>query len=113
MMPRAGSPGMNADPFDLQRFVDAQAPVHGCVLDELRAGRKRTHWMWFVFPQLAGFGHSATAQRFAIHGMRDAGTAFCRPDRIRIVRIVGEARDDVPVQVRHLVAERGEVDLFR
>lgn len=51
---------------DLQRFVDAQAPVFARVLDELRAGEKRTHWMWFVFPQIEGLGHSAMARRFAI-----------------------------------------------
>ncbi|MFG3757068.1 DUF1810 family protein, partial [Klebsiella pneumoniae] len=44
------------DPYALQRFVDAQEPVYGQVLAELRAGAKRTHWMWFVFPQLAGLG---------------------------------------------------------
>ena len=48
----------DADPFNLQRFVTAQAPVFGTVLAELRAGRKRTHWMWFIFPQLAGLGRS-------------------------------------------------------
>jgi uncharacterized protein (DUF1810 family) len=64
-----------SDPFQLQRFVDAQAPVYADVLRELRAGRKTTHWMWFVFPQLAGLGHSATAQRYAISG-RDEARAY-------------------------------------
>ena len=50
-----------SDPFDLQRFVDAQRPVHDQALAELAAGRKRSHWMWFVFPQLAGLGSSPTA----------------------------------------------------
>jgi uncharacterized protein (DUF1810 family) len=54
------------DPFDLQRFLDAQSSVYALVLDELRRGRKQSHWMWFIFPQLAGLGHSAVAQRFAI-----------------------------------------------
>ena len=49
------------DPFDLERFVEAQAPLFERVLRELRAGRKRTHWMWFVFPQLRGLGHSSIA----------------------------------------------------
>jgi len=57
---------------DLQRFVDAQDPVWDDVLAELRAGRKRTHWMWFVFPQVAGLGRSATAQHFALGGLDDA-----------------------------------------
>ena len=54
------------DPFDLQRFLDAQAPVYARVVDELRRGRKQSHWMWFIFPQLAGLGHSSMARRFAI-----------------------------------------------
>ena len=60
------------DPFDLQRFLDAQAPIYPRVVDELRRGQKQTHWMWFVFPQLAGLGHSAMAQRFAIASREEA-----------------------------------------
>jgi uncharacterized protein (DUF1810 family) len=63
------------DPFDLQRFVDAQAPVYEQVLRELRAGRKTSHWMWFVFPQVAGLGYSSMAQRYAISG-RDEAVAY-------------------------------------
>ena len=63
------------DPFDLQRFLDAQAPIYPRVVDELRRGQKQTHWMWFVFPQLAGLGHSAMAQRFAI-GSREEAVAY-------------------------------------
>ena len=63
------------DPFDLQRFLDAQAPVYPQVLAELRRGRKQSHWMWFIFPQLAGLGHSAMAQRFAI-ATRDEADAY-------------------------------------
>jgi uncharacterized protein (DUF1810 family) len=51
---------------DLLRFVDAQAPIYGQVIEELTAGCKRSHWMWFIFPQLMGLGHSAMAQRYAI-----------------------------------------------
>jgi uncharacterized protein (DUF1810 family) len=51
---------------DLTRFVEAQAPVWTHVLAQLRAGRKQSHWMWFVFPQIAGLGHSAMARHFAI-----------------------------------------------
>ncbi|OBH62267.1 calpastatin [Mycobacterium colombiense] len=61
------------DPFDLKRFVDAQEPVYGDVVDELRAGRKRSHWMWFVFPQLRGLGGSAMAARFGIASREEAG----------------------------------------
>jgi uncharacterized protein (DUF1810 family) len=60
------------DPFDLQRFVDAQAPVYPRVLAELRGGHKQSHWMWFIFPQLAGLGFSAMAQRFAIRSREEA-----------------------------------------
>ena len=60
------------DPFDLQRFLDAQSSVYPLVLDELRRGRKQSHWMWFIFPQLAGLGHSAVAQRFAIASRAEA-----------------------------------------
>jgi uncharacterized protein (DUF1810 family) len=63
------------DRFDLQRFVDAQAPVYQRVLAELRQGRKQSHWMWFIFPQLAGLGHSAMAQHFAI-ASRDEASAY-------------------------------------
>jgi uncharacterized protein (DUF1810 family) len=60
------------DLFDLQRFVDAQAPVYPRVLAELRQGRKQSHWMWFIFPQIAGLGHSPMAQRFAIASRAEA-----------------------------------------
>src|SRR5476651_1694361 len=60
------------DPHDLQRFVDAQEPVIERVRAELAQGRKRSHWMWFVFPQIAGLGFSAMAQRFAIGSRAEA-----------------------------------------
>src|SRR5205085_5573507 len=58
--------------FDLQRFVDAQSPIYSRVLAELRAGEKRTHWMWFIFPQLAGLGHSQMSQTYAIASLDEA-----------------------------------------
>jgi uncharacterized protein (DUF1810 family) len=61
-----------SDPFDLKRFVDAQAPVYRSVVDELRGGRKRSHWMWFVFPQLRGLGGSPTAVRYGISSLEEA-----------------------------------------
>lgn len=60
------------DPFDLNRFVTAQAPVYGQVIGELRDGRKRSHWMWFVFPQLRGLGGSPTAIRYGIASLDEA-----------------------------------------
>jgi len=70
----AGDPGPADDPFDLARFVSAQdtGGTYGRAVGELRAGRKRTHWMWFVFPQIAGLGHSSTAQRFALGSLAEA-----------------------------------------
>ncbi len=60
------------DSFDLQRFIEAQATIYPRVVEELSHGRKRTHWMWFVFPQIAGLGFSAMAQRFAIGSPAEA-----------------------------------------
>jgi uncharacterized protein (DUF1810 family) len=68
-----------SDRFDLARFVDAQAPVYRQVVAELSHGRKQSHWMWFIFPQLAGLGFSAMAQRFAIVS-RDEATAYLQHD---------------------------------
>jgi uncharacterized protein (DUF1810 family) len=60
------------DPYDLKRFTEAQDRVYDEVRAELKSGRKRTHWMWFIFPQIAGLGHSAMAQRYAISSAREA-----------------------------------------
>lgn len=65
--------------FNLERFVQAQAPVYADVLDELRAGRKRSHWMWFAFPQIAGLGLSPTAQHFAIASLDEAAAYLAHP----------------------------------
>ncbi|WP_286192247.1 DUF1810 domain-containing protein [Roseomonas genomospecies 6] len=67
------------DPFDLQRFVNAQEPVFATVLEELQAGRKRSHWMWFVFPQLRGLGRSATAQFYGIASLDEARAYLAHP----------------------------------
>ena len=61
-----------SDPYDLQRFVEAQEAVYGGVVTELGQGRKRSHWMWFIFPQIAGLGFSAMAQRYAIASRAEA-----------------------------------------
>src|SRR5436309_2302397 len=60
------------DPFDLARFVTAQEPVFPTVLAELKAGRKRTHWMWFIFPQLRGLGRSSMAMFYGIASLHEA-----------------------------------------
>jgi uncharacterized protein (DUF1810 family) len=63
---------VTSDIFDLTRFVNAQAPVYETALAEIRSGRKRSHWMWFIFPQLAGLGSSDTARHFAIRSREEA-----------------------------------------
>lgn len=65
--------------IDLDRFVKAQEPVFERVLAELRAGEKTSHWMWFVFPQIRGLGHSPTAQRFAIASRAEAEAYLSHP----------------------------------
>jgi uncharacterized protein (DUF1810 family) len=80
---------------DLVHFVDAQAHVYRQVVDELTDGRKRTHWMWFIFPQLTGLGHSVIAQRYAIRDLDQARRYLADP-------ILGSRlRHDVQVMTRH------------
>jgi len=67
------------DPFKLQRFVDAQDLVYRSVISELRAGVKQSHWMWFVFPQVAGLGRSATAELYAIQSLDEAKAYLTHP----------------------------------
>ncbi len=69
-----------SDPFELQRFVDAQASgVYDRAVRELRNGRKQSHWMWFVFPQIAGLGRSEMAREFAISGLPEARAYLAHP----------------------------------
>jgi uncharacterized protein (DUF1810 family) len=91
------------DPYDLQRFVDAQEHIYRTVTAELAAGRKRSHWMWFVFPQLRGLGSSPTAVRFGI-SCADEARAYLAHDllgsRLRecarlVARIDGRSARDV------------------
>ena len=67
------------DPYALQRFLDAQDPIFEHVLAELEAGYKQRHWMWFVFPQLAGLGSSSMAQRYGISGIAEAQAYLAHP----------------------------------
>jgi uncharacterized protein (DUF1810 family) len=81
---------MANDPYDLDRFVTAQGPVIARVRDELGRGRKTSHWMWFVFPQIAGLGMSAMSQRFAIRSLDEARAYLAHPDLgPRLVECVG------------------------
>lgn len=80
---------------DLIRFIEAQDGVHGRVREELAAGRKRSHWMWFVFPQLEGLGHSAMARRYAIRDLDQARRYLADP-------VLGDRlRQDVELTLRH------------
>ena len=68
-----------SETFNLERFTQAQAPVYEGAVAELRAARKRSHWMWFIFPQLAGLGRSAMAQRYAITSLDEARAYLAHP----------------------------------
>jgi uncharacterized protein (DUF1810 family) len=91
------------DPYDLQRFLDAQEPVIARAMDELKQGRKRSHWIWFVFPQIAGLGHSPMAQRYAISSLDEAESYMRHPvlgrrleDCVRLVnQVEGRAIADI------------------
>jgi len=65
--------------YDLQRFVDAQADTYAAALEEIRSGRKRSHWMWFVFPQIEGLGRSETARHYAIASRDEASAYLAHP----------------------------------
>jgi uncharacterized protein (DUF1810 family) len=92
------------DLYNLQRFVDAQDPVYAQVCDELKHGHKRSHWMWFVFPQIQGLGASATARRFAISSLAEAEAYLSHP-------ILGPRLRE-STQLVNLVNERSIEDIF-
>jgi len=88
---------------DLRRFLDAQAPIYTRVLQELAAGEKRSHWMWFVFPQLRGLGSSAMAQRYGLAG-RAEGEAYVRhsilcPRLVECTRLVLAVRGKTALDI--------------
>jgi uncharacterized protein (DUF1810 family) len=68
-----------SDPFDLERFVAAQRGVYADVVDELGAARKTRHWMWFIFPQVLGLGHTAASRRYAIRSLQEARAYLAHP----------------------------------
>jgi uncharacterized protein (DUF1810 family) len=70
---------MAPDSFDLQRFIDAQDGTYGQATAELRRGRKTSHWIWFVFPQITGLGHSETSRRYAITSLAEARAYLAHP----------------------------------
>jgi len=89
--------------YDLERFVEAQERVYADVLDELRSGRKTSHWIWFIFPQVAGLGHSSMSQRYAIESLDEARAYLNHPvlgARLRecarlILAIDGRTAEDI------------------
>jgi uncharacterized protein (DUF1810 family) len=90
-----------SDPFKLQRFVDAQSGVIDRVYSELRGGQKRSHWMWFVFPQISGLGSSMTAQKFAISSLAEANAYLdhsVRGPRLRTCTALVNAIEDHSIE---------------
>jgi uncharacterized protein (DUF1810 family) len=98
------------DPYDLHRFVAAQdaGGTYSAALAELRAGAKRSHWMWFVFPQVAGLGRSATAQHYAIRGLAEARAYLAHP--VLGPRLRECARTLTALDTRDPVAVFGGID---
>ena len=89
------------DPYNLQRFVDAQAGVIDQVRSELRAGRKQSHWMWFIFPQLRGLGSSPMAERYGISSRAEAELYLAHPvlgPRLRECTEIANAVQDASVE---------------
>ena len=72
-------PDNESDPHQLQRFIEAQQRSYDGALAEIRSGRKRSHWMWYVFPQIDGLGRSSTAQYFSIKSIAEAEAYLCHP----------------------------------
>ena len=91
------APSRSGDPFDLQRFVDAQEPAYARVCRELAAGQKQSHWIWYIFPQLRALGRSSTAVRFGIGSRAEAVAYLTHPmlgsRLIECVRLMLAARD--------------------
>lgn len=78
-MTDANQPGAADDPFNLRRFVEAQAGAYERALAEIKNGFKRSHWMWYVFPQFAGLGFSSTSQHYAIKSLKEAEAYLAHP----------------------------------
>ena len=91
-----------SDPFDLARFVDAQAQAIAAARAELAAGRKQSHWMWFVFPQIAGLGSSAMAQRYAIGSADEARAYLAHPVLGSRLRDLTELANEAPGSAREV-----------
>jgi uncharacterized protein (DUF1810 family) len=109
-----------SDPFDLERFVAAQRPGYDDVLEELRRGRKTGHWIWFIFPQIAGLGQSAMSRRYAIGSLAEARAYLEHPilgPRVRqsaalLLETPGSTAEEIlgPIDARKV---RSSMTLFR
>jgi uncharacterized protein (DUF1810 family) len=99
------------DPFNLKRFLDAQEPVIATAMRELARGEKRSHWMWFVFPQIAGLGASPMAQRYAIASRDEAACYLAHPVLGPRLRECAEAL--LRVEGRTAASIFGEVDAMK
>ncbi len=92
-----------SDIYNLYRFLTAQAPTYDTILDELRAERKASHWIWFIFPQITGLGHSAMAQQFAIGSLDEAKAYLQHPvlgPRLRectqlVLNVAGRSAEEI------------------
>ena len=87
-----------ADVYNLNRFLDAQERVYDTVLAELRAGRKSSHWIWFIFPQITGLGHSGMAQKFAITSLDEAKAYLHHPVLPAIFTKTSTTTADTPLR---------------
>ncbi len=99
------------DPNSLDRFIEAQAPVYATALREIRRGAKRSHWMWFIFPQLAGLGRSDTAKFFGIRSLDEARAYLEHPVLERRYLKCVAALQDLPTS--DAVSVFGEVDAMK
>jgi uncharacterized protein (DUF1810 family) len=105
-------PRMETDPHNLQRFLDAQHVTYTAAIAELRQGRKTTHWIWYVFPQLAGLGRSGEAQHYGIGGL-DEARAYLAHDNLRArLRECVTAIQDLP-HGNSAAGVLGEVDAMK
>lgn len=96
------------DPFELARFVVAQDHVFGLVCNELRQGRKRSHWIWYIFPQMAGLGSSDMTRKYAISGLAEAGAYLAHP--VLGPRLIETTRLVLDVQDRSILQIMGSPD---
>lgn len=104
-------PQDTTDPFDLRRFVDAQEHAWPAALAEIRAGMKRTHWMWFVFPQFAGLGSSPAARHYAIRSRAEAAAYLRHP--VLGPRLIEGCEAVLGVQDRPVIRIFGSIDAMK